>query len=225
MFFSDLSFFLFSLCQQQLPATGAPVSSRARNDRMNEMMDDYIRLRTQQNWKFWLVSFSFSIYRSIDWLIYFHFSSLTNRLIDWLIDWLIIDWLIDWFFLLFIFWMIDWLIGSFFLFFCRFFSATFGFQKRQNFGMGFLGILVQPYREAALRELCVQCLHTERGRHVSQHVLLGRSAVHAGSAEATYVLDSLRFFSCHFLFQLNYNNFYHKKKLGKNHGKIIEKFE
>ncbi|OWA55609.1 Carbohydrate-responsive element-binding protein, partial [Hypsibius exemplaris] len=44
------------LCQQQLPATGAPVSSRARNDRMNEMLDDYVRQRTQQNWKFWLFS-------------------------------------------------------------------------------------------------------------------------------------------------------------------------
>ncbi|XP_055343469.1 MLX-interacting protein-like [Paramacrobiotus metropolitanus] len=45
-----------TVCQQQLPATGAPVSSRARKDRMNEMLDEHIRAQTMHNWKYWLFS-------------------------------------------------------------------------------------------------------------------------------------------------------------------------
>lgn len=39
-----------------LPATGAPVS-RHRTSKMKEMFDEYVRVRTRQNWKFWIVSF------------------------------------------------------------------------------------------------------------------------------------------------------------------------
>jgi len=43
-----------------LPATGAPVS-RHRTSKMKEMFDEYVRVRTRENWKFWIVSFfSFS---------------------------------------------------------------------------------------------------------------------------------------------------------------------
>ncbi|OWK61205.1 MLX-interacting protein [Lonchura striata] len=43
-------------CQQQLPATGVPVT-RKRFDHMRKMFDEYVRIRTLQNWKFWIVSF------------------------------------------------------------------------------------------------------------------------------------------------------------------------
>ena len=43
--------------QSLLPASGAPVSHQ-RSTRMREMFDEYTRLRTQHNWKFWVVSFS-----------------------------------------------------------------------------------------------------------------------------------------------------------------------
>ncbi|XP_061200553.1 MLX-interacting protein isoform X2 [Neopsephotus bourkii] len=42
-------------CQQQLPATGAPVT-RQRFDHMKRMFDEYVRSRTLQNWKFWIFS-------------------------------------------------------------------------------------------------------------------------------------------------------------------------
>ncbi|XP_039292494.1 MLX-interacting protein isoform X2 [Nilaparvata lugens] len=44
-----------SNCQSMLPATGAPVS-RHRTSRMKEMYNEYIRSRTQENWRFWLLS-------------------------------------------------------------------------------------------------------------------------------------------------------------------------
>ena len=40
-----------------LPATGAPVS-RQRASKMREMFDEYVRIRTLENWKFWIVSFT-----------------------------------------------------------------------------------------------------------------------------------------------------------------------
>jgi len=43
-----------------LPATGAPVS-RHRTSKMKEMFDEYVRTRTRENWKFWIVSFFFSL--------------------------------------------------------------------------------------------------------------------------------------------------------------------
>jgi len=43
-------------CQSLLPATGAPVS-RHRTNKINQMFDDLVRQRTQDNWKFWVVSF------------------------------------------------------------------------------------------------------------------------------------------------------------------------
>lgn len=42
-------------CQSMLPATGAPVS-RQRTSKMNEMFHVWVRQRTLENWKFWLVS-------------------------------------------------------------------------------------------------------------------------------------------------------------------------
>jgi len=44
-----------SNCQSLLPATGAPVS-RHRSNKMKEMYEEYVRVRTQENWKFWLLS-------------------------------------------------------------------------------------------------------------------------------------------------------------------------
>lgn len=45
-----------SNCQSLLPATGAPVS-RQRSGKLKEMFDDYVCQRTNENWKFWIVSF------------------------------------------------------------------------------------------------------------------------------------------------------------------------
>ncbi|XP_069727319.1 MLX-interacting protein isoform X2 [Phaenicophaeus curvirostris] len=42
-------------CQQQLPATGVPVT-RQRCDHMRKMFAEYVRSRTLQNWKFWIFS-------------------------------------------------------------------------------------------------------------------------------------------------------------------------
>jgi hypothetical protein len=47
----------YSNCQAMLPATGAPVS-RQRASKMREMFDEYVRIRTLENWKFWIVSFT-----------------------------------------------------------------------------------------------------------------------------------------------------------------------
>lgn len=48
-----------SLCQEQLPATGVPIT-RQRFDQMRSMFDEYVRSSTLQNWKFWIVSFGAS---------------------------------------------------------------------------------------------------------------------------------------------------------------------
>ncbi|XP_063225432.1 MLX-interacting protein isoform X2 [Bacillus rossius redtenbacheri] len=47
-----------SNCQSLLPATGAPVS-RQRTNKMKEMFDEYVRMRTLENWKFWIFSILF----------------------------------------------------------------------------------------------------------------------------------------------------------------------
>ncbi|XP_049830126.1 MLX-interacting protein [Schistocerca gregaria] len=47
-----------SNCQALLPATGAPVS-RQRTSKMKEMFDEYVRIRTLENWKFWIFSILF----------------------------------------------------------------------------------------------------------------------------------------------------------------------
>uniref|UniRef100_A0A8C1BH98 MLX interacting protein n=1 Tax=Cyprinus carpio carpio TaxID=630221 RepID=A0A8C1BH98_CYPCA len=44
-----------SLCQEQLPDTGVPLT-RHRFDHMREKFDDYVKNRTLQNWKFWIFS-------------------------------------------------------------------------------------------------------------------------------------------------------------------------
>lgn len=56
MFPPNLSFLSYSLCQQQLPDTGVPIT-RQRFDQMRHMFDEYVRSCTLQNWKFWVVSF------------------------------------------------------------------------------------------------------------------------------------------------------------------------
>lgn len=48
----------FSSCQQLLPATGVPVTRR-QFDHMTDMFDEYVKSRTLQNWKFWIVSLGF----------------------------------------------------------------------------------------------------------------------------------------------------------------------
>jgi len=45
-------------CQQLLPATGVPVT-RHQFDHMRDMFDEYVKSRTLQNWKFWIVSLGF----------------------------------------------------------------------------------------------------------------------------------------------------------------------
>ncbi|KAG8234614.1 hypothetical protein J437_LFUL015027 [Ladona fulva] len=47
-----------SNCQSMLPATGAPVS-RQRAGKMRERFDEFVRIRTLQNWKFWIFSILF----------------------------------------------------------------------------------------------------------------------------------------------------------------------
>lgn len=59
--------FFYSNCQSMLPATGAPIS-RHRTSKMKEMFDEYVRARTRENWKFWIVSF-------LKHLLWFFFSS------------------------------------------------------------------------------------------------------------------------------------------------------
>ncbi|XP_067393846.1 carbohydrate-responsive element-binding protein isoform X2 [Emydura macquarii macquarii] len=44
-----------NLCQQQLPATGVPIT-RQRFDQMRDMFEEYVRSSTLQNWKFWVFS-------------------------------------------------------------------------------------------------------------------------------------------------------------------------
>ncbi|KAM9858254.1 MLX-interacting protein [Aulostomus maculatus] len=44
-----------NLCQEQLPATGVPVT-RHRFDHMQEKFNEYVKNRTLQNWKFWIFS-------------------------------------------------------------------------------------------------------------------------------------------------------------------------
>ncbi|CAH1110355.1 unnamed protein product [Psylliodes chrysocephalus] len=47
-----------SNCQSMLPATGAPVSRR-RDSRMQEMFEEYVRMRTMDTWKFWIFGLIF----------------------------------------------------------------------------------------------------------------------------------------------------------------------
>ncbi|XP_031682859.1 carbohydrate-responsive element-binding protein [Oncorhynchus kisutch] len=44
-----------NVCQQQLPATGVPIT-RQRFDHMREKFREYVRAQTLQNWKFWIFS-------------------------------------------------------------------------------------------------------------------------------------------------------------------------
>lgn len=47
--------FRFSHLHSVLPANGAPVS-RERTGRVKEMYNEYVRFRTHESWKFWIVS-------------------------------------------------------------------------------------------------------------------------------------------------------------------------
>ena len=51
-----LCFLRYSGCQAMLPATGAPVSGHQRGQRLKELFDEWVRSRTLQTWKFWIVS-------------------------------------------------------------------------------------------------------------------------------------------------------------------------
>ncbi|XP_076997052.1 carbohydrate-responsive element-binding protein isoform X2 [Tamandua tetradactyla] len=44
-----------NLCQQQLPATGVPITHQ-RFHQMRDMFDHYVQIRTLHNWKFWVFS-------------------------------------------------------------------------------------------------------------------------------------------------------------------------
>ncbi|KAI4814721.1 hypothetical protein KUCAC02_003900 [Chaenocephalus aceratus] len=44
-----------NVCQQQLPATGVPIT-RQRFDHMRQKFREYVRTQTLQNWKFWIFS-------------------------------------------------------------------------------------------------------------------------------------------------------------------------
>lgn len=44
-----------SSCQELLPATGVPI--RPQRFDHNQEFSEYVRSRTLQNWKFWIVSF------------------------------------------------------------------------------------------------------------------------------------------------------------------------
>ncbi|CAL8266683.1 unnamed protein product [Merluccius merluccius] len=44
-----------NVCQQQLPATGVPIT-RQRFDHMREKFREYVQAQTLQNWKFWIFS-------------------------------------------------------------------------------------------------------------------------------------------------------------------------
>nr|BAN21193.1 basic helix-loop-helix zip transcription factor [Riptortus pedestris] len=45
-------------CQSMLPVTGAPVS-RHRSNKMKDMFKNYVRTRTNESWKFWILSLIF----------------------------------------------------------------------------------------------------------------------------------------------------------------------
>jgi len=44
-----------NLCQQQLPASGLPIT-RQKEERLKVMLNEYVKSRTQQNFKFWIFS-------------------------------------------------------------------------------------------------------------------------------------------------------------------------
>jgi MAX-like protein X len=63
-----------SNCQSMLPATGAPVSRR-RDSKMQEMFDEYVKKRTMENWKYWIVS---SFYVLISKVLFMHCSLISS---------------------------------------------------------------------------------------------------------------------------------------------------
>ena len=48
-------FVYFSTAQSMLPATGAPIN-HARHNKMREKYDDYVRHKTQENYKYYILS-------------------------------------------------------------------------------------------------------------------------------------------------------------------------
>lgn len=71
--FHFISLTHYSHLHSVLPANGAPVS-RERTGRVKEMYNDYVRFRTQESWKFWIVSVakcSFIVWRNFQILIFF----------------------------------------------------------------------------------------------------------------------------------------------------------
>lgn len=66
--FCLLSLLKHSFCQEQLPATGVPIRQH-RIDHMQEKFNEYVKNRTLQNWKFWIVSFSERAYSDLHRLL------------------------------------------------------------------------------------------------------------------------------------------------------------
>jgi MAX-like protein X len=53
--FLSIWLFLCSVCQSQLPDTGAPVV-RHKTSKVMDMYKEYVRQKTLQDWKFWIFS-------------------------------------------------------------------------------------------------------------------------------------------------------------------------
>ncbi|NWI95275.1 MLXIP protein, partial [Pitta sordida] len=72
-------------CQQQLPATGVPVTWQ-RFDNMRRMFDEYVKSRTLQNWKFWIFSILIKpLFESFNGMVSTtSFKDLNNTALAWL---------------------------------------------------------------------------------------------------------------------------------------------
>lgn len=86
------SFSNFSNLQASLPASGAPIS-RQRTSRVRDLYHEYVRHRTNDNWKFWVVGFNhyrhdflralqYIIYVSIVSFLFFQFGLLFEPLLN-----------------------------------------------------------------------------------------------------------------------------------------------
>ncbi|KAM6155378.1 carbohydrate-responsive element-binding protein [Rhynchocyon petersi] len=74
-----------NLCQQQLPATGVPITHQ-RFDQMRDMFDHYVRTRTLHNWKFWVFSILIRpLFESFNGMVSTaNLQSLRQTSLDWL---------------------------------------------------------------------------------------------------------------------------------------------
>ncbi|KAG8450663.1 hypothetical protein GDO86_003078 [Hymenochirus boettgeri] len=74
-----------SLCQQQLPASGVPMTQQ-RFQHMRQMFKNYVQARTLQNWKFWLFSLIFGpLFESFNRMVSTaSLADLRRTSLDWL---------------------------------------------------------------------------------------------------------------------------------------------